>query len=212
MASYNIGDIVRFSGDDRVIYYMITDILDFEKENGESNEKADVYYVISSVYPVGSRVSKTSLDSSLIMVARDKSFDHRLLVEYIEKERIKKGKVEDGLADTFGGYEVAFDVAVNSPTSTKNNNDKTAIHKKVEKFGEEEIQGILEDNHGDLMVEEYEGKMNTYLELLLKAINEGDEEEAKLQKERLEEVRKVLLGLDYFQLEKRRDGISIKTR
>lgn len=82
----------------------------------------------------------------------------------------------------------------------------------VKRDGEKEIRKILEDNGAEIQTELFIGKMNTHLELLLNAINEKNKKEIKFHKEQLEEIRKKLMELEYFQLEQRRSGVSIRIK
>ena len=85
---FNVGDIVKLKllGDEH--YYMVTDFIDFSK-----NEKdIDVDYDIVLIYPVLENPKiEYMIHEELVKVADFKSKEYKVLMDYIIEERIARG-------------------------------------------------------------------------------------------------------------------------
>lgn len=179
MVKFKLGDIVKYKLLGENCYYVITDIANYTQEDDEHPE---IECEIALIYPISNlQTIETIGQDELEMVAEFKSRDYILLMDYIQKERERKGRLPSRV-------------------------------EPVIRDGEKEIRKILEDNGAEIQTELFVGKMNTHLELLLNAINEKDKKEIKFHKEKLEEIRKKLMELEYFQLEQRRNGVSIRIK
>lgn len=195
---FGLGDIVslKMLGERR--YYIVVDHVDYSQEG---DEQPNIKNGIILVYPIIQNPKIEYMDSSeLVHISKFKSRDYRILMEYIEKEREKAGWftqpeylriVGDDTIKYANNGEVR-EVRQGKPPEKKNT------------FGGRDIEMILNDNHTEILTEEYIGRMNIHLELLHIAIQHGDEANIKLQKEQLEKVRNKLIELEYFKLSQRR--------
>lgn len=199
---FNLGDIVRLKALGEEHYYIVVDHVDYSQE---SDEQPNIKNGIMLIYPVKRSPKVEYMDSSeLGYVAEFKSKDYQLLMEYIKKSREREGWFEQP--------EYLRIIGDDTIKYTGSAVKKVKEPEKPVKFGDKEIQQILNNNHVEIVTEEYVGRMNTHLDLLLLAIEQGDEANIKLQKEQLEKVRSKLMELEYFQLAQRRSGISIKIK
>lgn len=218
MKPFKKGDIVKMKLLGDAHYYMVTEILGQLVEDGEFIS-AD--YEIMLLFPISKTISiENMIHEELEEVAGYESRDYELIMDYIIKERNRQGiftfpkKIED-IALGVDNTSIHKDKTKAEPTkqAIEPKEAKPSVKaKKVEKkFGMNEIDAILKDttlqDKMDLNVE----KMDAHLELLSKAIKEDNLEEIESNKKALEEIRQTLMELEYFQLEVRRKGYSLRT-
>lgn len=201
MERYNIGDIVKLKmleGDNH--YYMVTDFVDFSVKDGDNplsiyevgkKKRLDVDYEIVLIHPVEDNPPiENTMHDELTRIATFKSREYDLIIDYMYKERFKMGysSVPQNIKHVMGGM------------SAKPTKKKTVKNPKVKstKFGMAEINDILNDDSADEKIKEFIKEMDKHLDLLGKAMKDEGEEEIKVQKERLEEIRQTLMELEYF--------------
>lgn len=189
---FRLGDIVKSKVLGEEHYHIVVDHVDYSQE---SDEQPNVKVGTMLIYPViqNPKIEYMS-ENELLHVAKFKSKDYKLLMEYIKKER-----------ERFGLFvQPEYLRIVGDDTIKYANNDGTVKQvmppeKKV-KFGNVEIRKILNNNHTEIVIEEYVGRMNIHLDLLSMAIANDDEKNTELQKQQLEKVRQKLMELEYFKL------------
>jgi hypothetical protein len=203
---FELGDIVslRLLGEKH--YYIIVDHVDYSQEG---DEQPNIKHGTMLIYPVIQSPKVEYVDENeLNHVADFKSRDYKMLMEYIKKERERAGWfVQPEYLRIVGDDTIKY--ATNGGVKEV---VKPVQKKKVVKYGETEIRKILNNNHTEIVTEEYVGRMNTHLDLLSLAIEKGDDDNIKLQMEQLEKVRAKLMELEYFKLSERRNGTSIKIK
>lgn len=188
MKKFNVGDIVSMKmlqGEEH--YYMVIGETDLTKKG---DKKLDVDYDIVIIYPIENNpVIETMIHDELKLEAEYKSKEYELILQDVARKREHLGLP-------------TFPKSINHVIGEDNVNKpkKLALPPATpkKKFGMKEINAIMRDNHGEKKIEVYKEKMDTHLELLHKAIEEGNEEQIKLQKGQLEKVRQTLMELEYF--------------
>ena len=201
MRPYDLGDIVRVNSlEDN--YYLIEHVEAYYNDDFSLVEDAD--YSLIMLHPKADTLpSEDFCHNELSLVARFDDGDFWELINYFEKERQTKGFFE------YPEYMKLID-------SLKESEDELIEHfyklhvdpTKTDKADNESYEDIFEDmmrsDEGGKRVSTYINRMNMHLELLFEAMNKDDEEQVVFQKGKLEEVRQVLMELDYFSLEERR--------
>lgn len=199
MGKFKLGDIVNLKLLGEAHYYIITGFTDYTQED---DEQPDIDCDMILIYPISKlEVVETINQEELNLVAGFKSKDYNVLMDYISRERERMGIF----------IEPEYLRIVNHDGKPVVNKTKK-VERKMTNFGEKDIQKMMNNNDAEIKIETFVGKMNDHLDLLSKAIEEENTDEINSQKEHLEEVRKTLMELEYFQLSKRRSGTSIKVK
>lgn len=194
MARYNIGDIVKLKmleGDNH--YYMVTDFVDFSVKGEEElsiydigDKKLDVDYEIVLIYPVEENPQiENTVHQELRRVAQFKSREYDIIIDYMVRERSRVG------------YPI-IPKNIKHVVGHKSDVKKVKMPKTTKKFGIAEINDILESDATDNKIKEFVEKMDKQLDFLNEAIKNKDEENIKLHKSNLEEIRQTLMELEYF--------------
>ena len=201
---FGLGDIVSLKLLGEKHYYIVVDHVDYSQE---SDEQPNIKNGVMLIYPV-IQIPKVEYvdEKELVHVAKFKSKDYVMLMQYIKKERERAG--------WFVQPEYLRIVGDDTIKYAKNGGVVKAVKppENKAKFGDTEIRRILNSNHTEIVMEEYVNRMNTHLDLLSLAIANGDENNIELQKEQLEKVRQKLMELEYFKLSERRSGTSLKIK
>ena len=92
MKSYELGDIVRTKSSSTGDYYMIVGVEDATTQTIEGKFIVDFDYEIAKIYPV-MKESDFSIIShkELAMVAKTSEKDNRIILDFVNKERQKRG-------------------------------------------------------------------------------------------------------------------------
>jgi hypothetical protein len=205
---FKIGDIVKVKGfNETMEYFIVTDTIDFTKKGAD---KPDIECEIGQIFPVTNNFEVFSLNQDrLEIVARKNMKENKMMIDFVIKER----------QNVLGDYNepVFLQIIKNNLGQVATNYqpvvapiNKPAIVKP--KFGEREIKKILDDTKTQDEIDAYVEHMDIHLSLLHTAIENNDEDDINFQKTQLEKVRQRLMELEYFQLEKRRSGVSIKIK
>jgi hypothetical protein len=205
---FDVGDIVKYDGNDEA-YYIITDMMDFTEE---SDEQPDIDYELMSIFPI-----KPASDIEMVRHAEcvlkrvavyggKKYYD---IMESVEQQRVEMGHE--------GAPEYLVRLFDNLPLKAKNNGKSLQSKPKFKKvtttvYDEKEIKRILADEEPSKKMNAFAEKMDLHLDLLHKAMEEGNSVEVDFQKDQLEKVRQTLMELEYFTLNKRRSGTSIRIK
>src|SRR6185437_7721859 len=161
-------------------YYIITGFTDYTQED---DEQPDIDCDMILIYPISKlEVVETINQEELNLVARFKSKDYNVLMDYISRERERMGIF----------IEPEYLRIVNHDGEPVVNKTKK-VERKMTNFGERDIQRMMDNNDAEIKIETFVGKMNDHLDLLSKAIEEENTDEINSQKEHLEEVRKTLM-------------------
>mgnify|MGYP001362135614 CR=1 FL=1 len=191
-------------------YYMITDSIDLSIDEND----LDADYEIVLIYPIkeNPEIEKTIHDE-LTSVAKFNSIDYEILMEYIIRERRSRGmsdipkNIEYIVRESRIGKKLDFQ-NMNLPT-IKITPTKIQIHpykyikpvkQKYKKFGAKEINEILNDTSTEARIEILKSEMDKILDALSEAMEKKDEKNIELHKNKLEEIRKELMELEYFTL------------
>lgn len=197
---FNVGDIVRLKLLGDAHYYIVTDFIDFSVDEKDIN----VNYEIVLIYPVLENPKiENMIHKELVGVANFKSNDYKVLMDYIIRERIARGfkDIPDNIEHVILGE-------VKKPKLTGGEkNELMPINKylkptkpkaKPKKFGIKEINEILNDTKVDDRIEELIVEMDNVLDSLNESIKNKDDENIKIHKERLENIKRELMELEYF--------------
>ena len=200
---FNIGDIVKLKLLGDAHYYMITDSIDLTQK-GE--EEIDVDYDMVIIYPIiENPIIETMIHDELEVVAEFESRDYQLLLDYIMRERQILGY--SVLPQDVGRIVVGRATKRQEPIDYAKdiNQVKKPIKKdkKVE-FGLKEIDAIMKDEVGQNNINLQRERMDIHLDLLHKAMGNDDKKQIDFHKEKLAEIRLILMELEYFNLGKRR--------
>jgi hypothetical protein len=204
MQEFKTGDIVKVKGFQQIEYYIVTDVVDFSKEG---DEMPDIECEIGRIYPVSHNFSLDLVNQNkLEMVAKYDSKESKMMLDFLKKEREKLGMFDkpvymDIVEINLGLVEFEeVELKDGSKVSVVEPNGYPTVIRP--KFGEREIKRLLSDTTTEEQMEIYAERMDTHLDLLHKALNDGDKEEVDFQKEQLEKVRQKLMELEYFGLKK----------
>lgn len=195
---YDVGDIVRLKRlQDDNHYYIVTGVTDLsDKDN------LDFDYDMYLIFPVyENHTMESMIHSELELVADYDSRDYHTLINYVLKNRDARNlslpiKVEEIIKGI-------------SAVGTKEAVKEVKVKKS---FSMSDIEDIMKDDTSQKKIDSHVEEMNNYLESLGEAIKNGDEEQIKHNKTKLEEVRQTLMELEYFQLAKRRRGTHTRVR
>lgn len=215
MKDFGIGDIVKFKGYSDVEYYIVTDIIDFTEEG---DENPDIECELGQIFPVENNFSLDLINQDkLELLSKFNTKENDMMIDFLIKEREKLGIfgkpiymdiVENNLGILDLEEEDAPVKEAVKPEKSKN------IYPSIAKprFGEKEIKRILDDTKADEKTNTYSERMNVHLDLLNKAMNDGDEKEVEFQKAQLEKVRNKLMELEYFKMATRMKGVSLRVK
>lgn len=188
---FNVGDIVKSKFLEETHYYIVTDSIDFS-----ANEKdIDIDYEIVLIYPVFENPKiKNMTHEKLVKVADFKSRDYGILMDYIIRERIARGfkNIPDNIKHVVLGEKD------DKPMSISKSSKPVKSKVKPKKFGVKEINAILNETKTDNRIEELKVEMDNVLDSLNESIKNKDDENIKLHKERLKNIRRELMELEYF--------------
>ena len=236
MRKVELGDIVKLKdryGNDGLdgAYYIITDYADFTEE---SDEQPDVDCEMMQVYPALETPEIAIIHIEKIeIVCANGDAEYEIMLKHIAKDRERNGWYDEPEYFAYlktngtpeyrkllneiiqGGNATPLlnkrswykqdGTRFKTNTSTKNNNVK-------QEYNEKDIAEILADETSQNQIEVYTERLDNHLDLLHKAILENDAGQIDLQKSKLEEVRRTLMELEYFTLNKRRSGTSINIK
>lgn len=199
---FNVGDIVRLKLLGDAHYYIVTDFIDFSVDEKDIN----VDYEIVLIYPVIENPKiENMIHKELVGVASFESKDYRVLMDYIIRERIARGfkDIPDNIE------HVILSEVKKLKLTGEEKNELIPINKsfrpakpkaKPKKFGIKEINAILNDTKTDDRIEELIVEMDNVLDSLNESIKNKDDENIKLHKEKLENIKRELIELEYFTL------------
>ncbi len=200
---FNVGDIVRLKLLGDAHYYMVTDFIDFLAAN---EKDIDVDYEIVLIYPVLKNPKiENMIHEELVKVADFKSKDYRILMDYIIRERIARGfkdipdNIEHVILDDVKKPKFVGEKK-NELMSTNKSSRPVKSEVKPKKFGIKEINAILNDTKTDNRIEELKVEMDNVLDSLNESIKNKDDENIKLHKDKLENIRRELMELEHFTL------------
>lgn len=200
---FNVGDIVRLKLLGDAHYYMVTDFIDFLAAN---EKDIDVDYEIVLIYPILKNPKiENMIHEELVKVADFKSKDYRILMDYIIRERIARGfkdipdNIEHVILDDVKKPRLVGEKK-NELMSTNKSSRPVKAKMKPKKFGIKEINAILNDTKTDNRIEELKIEMDNVLDSLNESIKNKDDENIKLHKEKLENIRRELMELEHFTL------------
>ena len=93
MGKFKIGDIVKPRHTKETVYYIVIDVADFTQQGG----KPDVDYETMLIFPVESRISNVDIftEDSLMPVSRTNEKKYKTILDFVRKEREKKGWFEE---------------------------------------------------------------------------------------------------------------------
>lgn len=191
-------------------YYMITDSIDLSMDEND----LDADYEIVLIYPIKeSPEIENTIHDELTSVAKFNSIDYEILMEYIIRERRSRGmsdipkNIEYIVRESRIGKKLDFQ-NMNLPT-IKITPTKIQIppykyiepvKQKYKKFSAKEINEILNDTSTEARIEILKSEMDKILDALSEAMEKKDEKNIELHKNKLEEIRKELMELEYFTL------------
>lgn len=205
---FNVGDIVMFKNLGDSHYYMITDSIDLSMDEND----LDADYEIVLIYPIKENPEiENTIHDELTSVAKFNSIDYEILMEYIIRERRRRGmsdipkNIEYIVRESRIGRKLDFQ-NMNSPTikitPAKNKIPPykyiEPVKQKHKKFGAKKINEILNDTSAEARIEILKAEMDKILDVLSEAIEKKDEKNIELHKNKLEEIRKELMELEYF--------------
>lgn len=214
MKKFELGDIVKVGQSRTEEYFIVTDVADFTMDAEDSYP--DIDYELYRIYPV-SRGSVVQIESQdmLRIVAKNGVKEHKMMIDYIMKEREIKGIFGEPdfsrrirLTDT-PAYQEEVEKSLRKDEYKGELKEKLQAEieiNKVEepqpaKFGEEDFDNLWNSDIGQKQVDDLLAKMDTHLDLLHKAKAKNNHKDVAFQKEQLEKVRQGLMELEYFQLE-----------
>jgi hypothetical protein len=216
MQEFKIGDIVKLKATQEIAYFIVTDVADFTQEGAEL---PDIECEVGQIYPVTVSFELELLNQNhLEIVARHETKESRMMLDFLKKEREKLGVFDKPIYIDIIDYNLGrvefeeIELTDGTKVSVVEPSKKNYPMVISPKFGEREIKSILKDTHIEDAIDTYAERMDTHLDLLNIALQEGDTEEIEFQKSQLEKVRQKLMEFEYFKLSTRPNGMSIKIK
>ncbi len=206
--SYKVGDIVKEKGTN--FYFIVASSVRVNPKDDE-NDGTHAQYSLYPIYPAthnGDDDEILALHNDLMPIARHDEHGYANAVEVLIRMRNKNGvfvfseKVENLLIEKLEVHGAKL----RSQRNTGNSKEK--VNKDVGK----EFEKMMSDDTNSKKMAEYTEMMDEHLDLLNKAIKDGDKNQIEINKHELEAIRKVLMELEYFSLNKRRKGAHTRVK
>jgi hypothetical protein len=214
MQEFKIGDIVKLKSTQDITYFIVTDVVDFSKEG---DEQPNIECEVGQIYPVDKRFSLNLVNQeNLEIVARYNTKESKMMLDFLKREREKLGMFDypiyiDIVKHNLGQVEFEeIELKDGTKASVVEPAKKNSPITIKPKFGEKEIKAILKDTQAQDEIDTYVEYMDAYLDLLNKALQNGDKKEIEFRKSQLEKVRQKLMELEYFKFVTRPNVMSIK--
>jgi uncharacterized protein (DUF1330 family) len=130
MKSYQLGDIVRTKSSSTGDYYMIVGVEDASTQTVEGKFITDFDYEIAKIYPV-QKESEFSIIShkKLAMVATTSEKDNRIILDFVNKERQKRGWYDE--PDYITALQVSKGMSTKKLTRTVKDKDGNKSKEEV---------------------------------------------------------------------------------
>lgn len=186
---FDVGDIVTFDTDyTEQFYYVISDVMDYSED--DSVDLNNVEYEISLIFPVKSNPESGIVEHSVLkMSSKFGSKNNELMINYVKDMRLKKGfKADSWYLNVFKAIKVNLD-----------NN----------KFTYKNFTKLMNNESLNTEMKHLYDRMDMLLDRLNASYIDKDKDEEAKCLEEIKYVRGLLVELEYYQFEKRREGTSL---
>lgn len=187
VSEFKVGDIVSIENRPSEYFYIISSIIDFTQKGDDSQ---DIHYELVLIAPIIRSVKVELLKSDkFTSVLKLGTPAHKLLVDYIKKEREEKGISND-----------AYYLSVSN-----SNPENIFKNKNISKDSARQIRRMLASDGGERRIQSLLKQLDRRLEMYHRSLIDNRKRHAEGHLEHLKEIHRELMELEYFKFDKRKE-------